>query len=187
MVLVGCPNFGWLARCFSYFFERDKTVGVQGATLQVRGSLPDQGAIQPRASVPGTPVLSDGSYTIGSEGSGQNIYNTFKSAIDLSGAATQANLVSGSYTTQWQRGETGNVNMTANFWTTGLNLSMSLPPGVSGSVTDSEALYTNSQDGVKEAFMSMQGLTMNGALLSVNQNVTANWVVGTSSYTLETN
>lgn len=67
---------------------------------------------------------------------------------------------------------------------------MSLPPGVSGSVTDSEARYTSSQNGAKEAFLSMQGLTMNEALLSVNllsvnQNVTANWVAGTSSYTLE--
>ncbi|GAB3190553.1 hypothetical protein GCM10027061_15130 [Nesterenkonia suensis] len=144
------------------------------------------GDIDTLANVPGTPVLSNGTYAIRSSGRGQSIYNTFVSSITLSNSATRAYVNSGSFTSRWERGGTGAVTMSDRYWANGLSVSASVPAGVSANVGSSEVVYTHSASGVSQSFMSVQGATFSGLLTAVNQSVTSQWRVGTSSYVLET-
>lgn len=164
--------------------------GEYSSSLVIRDadSVQDtENGVTPKANVPGTPALSNGNYTIRSSGSGQNIYNTFVSNITLSGAGTKAKVNSGSFTSRWNRGGTGNVKMSNRYWANGVGITASVPAGVSASVGSSEVVFSHSANKVKESFMSVQGATFNGLLTAVNQSVTAQWKVGTSSYVLETN
>lgn len=185
-MLRGTPKTGIAAICLTAMMliaptsaaASDSENRSESSSIVVRDNDTDSG-ITPYASVP----LRDGTHRMSAAGqSFGGVFAQFATDVQIDNLGTYARILNGGTTTAWKGSGTGSVTIRDYIWATGLNVTVSAPSGVSGSIGSNGYTYVSTSSGTNRATSAYSGLSFSGALFTINQDTTASWKVNGANY-----